>query len=171
MSAIRALFDQIDAEIEAREARIERRLVLWHHLREQALQVQNEASAHQKWKWEMAELGVMPGELNWEPDWNGHEEAAAWRRRASLYDQSWVLAARLHADGVRDPTDGCECRSCYAWRADHAAAYAREDWEYRPAPRREEESASEMRLEALVVATRAAANRVAKQAERRWHLR
>ena len=159
MSAIRALFDQIDSAIEAREARIERRLVLWHHLREQALVAQDEASGHQKWKWQMAALGIMPGELKREPDWNGHKEEAAWRRRASLYDQSWVLAAQLHADGVRDPTDGCDCRGCNAWGADHAATYAQENWAYRPALRRYTSSAEEMREVATLVVETAEENR------------
>lgn len=159
MSAIRALFDKIDAATAAREARIERRLVLWHHLREQALQAENEAFYQRRKKWEMADLGVMPGELRREPDWNGHKEEAAWRRRASLWEQSWVLAARLHADGVRDPTDGCNCDGCKAWGADHAATYAQENWAYRPALRRYTSSAEEMREVATLVVETAEENR------------
>lgn len=159
MSAIRILFAEIDAARKARKARIDRKLVLWHHLREQALKAQDEAFYHRRHKWAMVELGIMPGELKREPDWNGHRQEAAWRRRASLWEQSWVLAAQLHADGVRDPTDGCGCDGCSAWGADHAAAYAQEDWAYRPPRRRAETSEEEMQEVAAHVAALAEKNR------------
>ena len=101
MSAIHALFAEIDAATAAREDRVARKLVLWHHLRSEALEAQEEAFYHWRHRLAMAELGIMPGELQQEPDWNGHKGEAAWRRRASLWEQSWVLAAQLHADERR----------------------------------------------------------------------
>lgn len=177
---IRALLDQIDAEAAAREAaeaaeaaaleaRIDRKLVLWHHLREEALKAQDEAFYHRRHKWAMVELGIMPGELKREPDWNGHKEEAAWRRRSSLYEQSWVLAAQLHDDGVRDPTNGCNCDGCNAWGADHARAFAQEDWAYRPPRRLAETSAAEMRQLAALVAALAEKNR--QDPDKTWERR
>ena len=165
--SIRALIDQIDAATAARDARIARKLVLWHHLREQALKAQDEAFYQRRRKWAMAELGIMPGELKREPDWNGHLEEAAWRRRASLWEQSWVLAAQLHADGVRDPTDGCGCDGCNAWV--HGRAFAQEDWAYRPPRRLADTSAAEMRETAANVAALAEESR--QDPDKTWERR
>lgn len=145
MFAIRALFEEIDANNKLRDARITAQMNDWHSHREEAaacLRVRGAWLRDANACADAGETGADFESLLRQAEDLHQEAQKAW-------GQSWAIAVQLHQDGVRDPTNGCNCRACHAWRADHARAFAQEDWEHRPSapPASPEEAEAEAELE------------------------